>query len=326
MQAAVFSVGIILIAALLLANENKTSNRLLATAVACSLSRYTPYPSPAFIAIPLYYLYVESLTKPEFRLHARQLWHLCPALLGVLIARSEATWIFAKVMLAMPYLILVERRVKEFEARTQAHASTTTQLEARWLQILVAAIFLVFTFDAIDGVLKSRVLLFALSGLVLFALRYSRIFTAELEKERAEDEADDAKTRVLPEEIAKLESKLLSLMQSESLFLNPDLRLSDLAAALSVKPYRVSEVLTRGLRTSFYELVNGYRIEKARELLADPASQHLSILGIALDSGFKSKSVFNDVFKRRTGMTPSQFRDKTSEVRDPVVRMVRDGR
>jgi len=61
--------------------------------------------------------------------------------------------------------------------------------------------------------------------------------------------------------------------------------------------------------------------------LTSPAADRLNLLGVAMESGFRSKSVFNEVFKKTTGKTPSQYRDgKTSESSDSVNRIARSGR
>ena len=96
---------------------------------------------------------------------------------------------------------------------------------------------------------------------------------------------------------------------------------------MGVRPYRVSHILNQGLHTSFYDLINQYRIAKAQEILISPAAERLNLLGVAFESGFRSKSVFNEVFKKTTGRTPSQFRDaKMSESSDSVNRIARSGR
>jgi YesN/AraC family two-component response regulator len=153
-------------------------------------------------------------------------------------------------------------------------------------------------------------------ALALFSLRVSRVFAQEVEYLRAdsatdsEEELDQKKeTNRLPDEqLLRLKSRLVQVLEDQTLYLNPELRLSDLADALDIRPYRVSEILSRGLHTSFYDLINHYRIARAQELLDSPNANHLNLLGIAMESGFKSKSVFNDVFKRTTGKTPSEFR------------------
>jgi len=173
------------------------------------------------------------------------------------------------------------------------------------------------------------------------SMRVSPIFTSEVHRKQEESVPDvvlpqaeaeevpiDASPGRLPDaELEKQKERLTGIVVAKSLYLNPDLRLSDLADAMGVRPYRVSQILNQGLHTSFYDLINQYRIEKAQELLTSPAADRLNLLGVAMESGFRSKSVFNEVFKKTTGKTPSQYRDgKTSESSDSVNRIARSGR
>ena len=76
--------------------------------------------------------------------------------------------------------------------------------------------------------------------------------------------------------------------------------------ALNENPHYVSQVISQDLRTSFYELVNRHRIAEAKRLLhADPDE---TVLSIAMNVGFNSKSAFHAAFRRCTGITPSEFR------------------
>jgi len=67
-------------------------------------------------------------------------------------------------------------------------------------------------------------------------------------------------------------------------------------------------VINESFRRSFYDYVNQYRVDEARQLLLDPAKADHKIASIAYDSGFNSLSTFNDVFKKMAGVTPSQFK------------------
>lgn len=110
-------------------------------------------------------------------------------------------------------------------------------------------------------------------------------------------------------ELEKWKEKVESFMEETKPYLNPELRLADLAEDLKLKPYKVSEILNRGFGESFYNFINRYRIREAKTRLKNPKMEHLSILAIANDSGFNTKSVFNEVFRKYTGQTPSQLRD-----------------
>ena len=115
-----------------------------------------------------------------------------------------------------------------------------------------------------------------------------------------------------PERAAEIEAKLRQAFAQERLFLDPGMSLKKLAEKMRVHPNYLSQIIN-AKGQSFSSFINGYRIEEARKLLLDPHKRDRSILNIAYDTGFYSKSVFNTAFKRITGQTPSQFRSAAAE-------------
>ena len=109
-------------------------------------------------------------------------------------------------------------------------------------------------------------------------------------------------------EAAALKSALLSAMEQQRPWRNRDLTLADLAQQLSTTPHKLSELLNSQLEQSFYDFVNGYRVRYVQRRIEDEDARNLKILALALDAGFASKSTFNDVFKKHTGRTPSDYR------------------
>lgn len=105
---------------------------------------------------------------------------------------------------------------------------------------------------------------------------------------------------------------LRALMETERLYLDPDVRLGTLAARLGVSERTLSLVLAEAVGGTFYDVVNGYRVAEAQARLADPALAHQTVLAIGLDAGFSSKASFNRVFKRVTGETPSAYRQRAA--------------
>lgn len=104
-------------------------------------------------------------------------------------------------------------------------------------------------------------------------------------------------------------TQLEEFMIREKPFLDPDLSLQDLAALTSINIKHLSQVINEELSTNFYYFINNYRARESADLLEDPRLQHLTLLAIAYKAGFKSKSTFNDSFKRVQGRTPSQYRN-----------------
>jgi AraC-like DNA-binding protein len=109
-------------------------------------------------------------------------------------------------------------------------------------------------------------------------------------------------------EAATLKSTLLSVMDKDRPWQDSDLTLADLAQRLSTTPHKLSEVLNAKVEQTFYDFVNGYRVRYVQRRIEDEDARNLTILSLALDAGFASKSTFNDVFKKHTGKTPSDYR------------------
>lgn len=119
------------------------------------------------------------------------------------------------------------------------------------------------------------------------------------------------KTQVVPQvsdQLAHIPSQLNKLMQEESLYKNPNLSLADLAQELDLKPYQLTQVLNRSIQQSFSDYVNGFRVKEAQQMINDPANGHLTLLGIAHESGFNSKASFNRVVKKLTGKSPKELK------------------
>jgi AraC-like DNA-binding protein len=104
--------------------------------------------------------------------------------------------------------------------------------------------------------------------------------------------------------------KLLARMEEDQAYLNPDLTLKKLSESLMIHPNHLSQIINEKLNQSFNDFINKYRIETAKEKLLNPKEDGKTILEIAYDVGFYSKSVFNTAFKKFSGETPSEFRKK----------------
>ncbi|MFY0688272.1 MAG: helix-turn-helix domain-containing protein [Cyclobacteriaceae bacterium] len=117
----------------------------------------------------------------------------------------------------------------------------------------------------------------------------------------------------LEEDRAKIfESKLLDYIQMEQSFLNPTLSLRQLAQLIEIHPNQLSWLLNEYMGKNFNEFINGFRIEHFKKLVTDPSNNHISLIGLAYESGFNSKTVFNTTFKKTVGMTPKEFQKANS--------------
>jgi len=109
-------------------------------------------------------------------------------------------------------------------------------------------------------------------------------------------------------EAQELEAALTATMEKERPWRDSDLTLADLAARLDTTPHKLSEVLNSQLGLTFYDFVNGYRVREVQRRIAAGDARKVTMLALALDAGFASKSTFNVVFKKHTRQTPSDYR------------------
>lgn len=118
------------------------------------------------------------------------------------------------------------------------------------------------------------------------------------------------KAALTPEEAAELQARLERAMETDRLYLDAELSLSDLAERLGVARNQLSYVINQRLGKSFYDLVNGYRVGEVLRLIQDRSRRKDKLITLAFDAGFNSKPTFNAVFKKLTGLTPSEYRRK----------------
>jgi AraC-like DNA-binding protein len=109
-------------------------------------------------------------------------------------------------------------------------------------------------------------------------------------------------------EARKLREALTAVMEREHPWKESDLTLADLAERLATTPHKLSEVLNSEVGQTFYDFVNGYRVREVQRRIAAGEARSRKMLALAYDAGFASKSTFNEVFKKHTSQTPSDFR------------------
>jgi AraC-like DNA-binding protein len=117
---------------------------------------------------------------------------------------------------------------------------------------------------------------------------------------------------ILPEskKTDQLSIRLQEILSEKKLYLNPNLSRKDLAEELGVNEVFVSSLLNEALQTSFYELINKYRVEEAIHLIQSGRLENITVEALAKEAGFNSKSTFNKIFKQETGTTPTRYRDQ----------------
>lgn len=202
----------------------------------------------------------------------------------------------------------------------KSYYSSLKKVNYDWLKLVVSAFLLMWIVDLAGWIAyrlnistnESQYLLAFISLFINFVFANLLI----LKSLRLPEPADNIEKHKYEKSPLTIQTKneILSgldrLMSEEKLYLNSSLNLGDVAQKLSVVPRYLSQVINELRGQNFYDFVNSYRIEEAKKVLSDPAYIEEKILSVLYECGFNSKSVFNTVFKKYTGLTPSMYRRK----------------
>lgn len=139
----------------------------------------------------------------------------------------------------------------------------------------------------------------------LFTARYPNFFVSlksEIQQKRYE------RTQLNGLDLESLHSRIRELVEKEKIYLEENLKIQDLASKLLISPHQLSRILNETYGKNFNEFLNLYRVEEAKALLLEEGER--TVLSVAYDVGFNTKSTFNAQFLKITGMTPLEWRKK----------------
>jgi len=272
-----------------------------------------------FLATELYMIFQSRIAQE--RLVSDILQHHLPRSVTIV-----STLIFIQFLL---YVMASLQSVATYKKTATQHLSAERQMDVSWLSSAIIFFLLVIVITIINGLLAQTALAtyylvvfnIIILGLLIFvvnillkALRRPYFFSFSQDdflvaKPAAALQMTPGPDRVEKEKIAQ---DVLKYMQTNRPYLEPELTLEQLAARLSLKPRMLSQSINEILGQNFYDFVNRYRIEEASRLLTNPKDEKITVLEVLYEVGFNSKSSFNTLFKKYTGMTPTAFRKKQS--------------
>lgn len=204
-----------------------------------------------------------------------------------------------------------------------------------WKKYLLGAVMLfiapeiirIFCYEAFVRSLNLEAELFSRDSFVFgtpspffFALNSSFVYSLTkawfLNKEKIKSLEKAAEKKPVPYEdvqlLTEVESQalkkdIIEQLSEKQLYLNPELSLKNLADSVGSTEKKVSYLINQNLQSSFYEFVNQYRIEHFKKEVTKPENNNFSIVGLALNCGFPSKSSFYRAFKAQVSMSPSEY-------------------
>ena len=174
--------------------------------------------------------------------------------------------------------------------------------DAIWIVEAVARFYLAYYPDTPFSIVTISIAILLLGGGGI--LQKGLQGTIQAVDQSSEKESDPVEKKPISDALL---AQVRAVMEKERLFLNPELTIKDFAQSVGYPMREVSQVINQGLGCSFIDFVNQYRVQAFKALVEKGEATHLSLLGLALESGFNSKSTFNRVFKKLEGISPSEY-------------------
>lgn len=301
----------------------------------------TAFPITPFIYGPLMYIYIRTLIDEKPLIRSYYVSLLLPVIAFFILAviyRKQPILIFDKYLDDDPYRslrfayaillmlsfifysVLTFIKLEKHRRKVRDLFSYTSQKITLGWALFVSISFFILYFGLFvigftrvfvenfnfDPVLVGNVILVFYSyAFSIFGYQQERIYPEKIQTESAKYK----KSKLHAETAAKIQKKLLALMQDEKLYKDSELSILDVAQKLNTPRHYITQVLNEKMGKNFYTFINEYRIEDVKERLKNPDYKNLTVLAIAYDAGFNSKSSFNTLFKKNTGMTPSEFKN-----------------
>jgi AraC-like DNA-binding protein len=215
--------------------------------------------------------------------------------------------------------------LRRYTLRLKDHVTEIGKFSLRWLRnfILLAlvfftlqVVFLLLFISGISSIATAFIYSYVLMAVCFYLMSYWALsdpvvyVPATIERKDITAKSTTGKYQKNPlhsKQVESIASDLLQIMEEERLYLTNGIKLDDIARRLSTSPNTVSQIINQHLKMNFYDFINRYRVDEAKRLMHDPAQRDLTLLAIAMNAGFSSKSTFNKVFKEYTDSTPSQY-------------------
>ncbi|WP_130735134.1 AraC family transcriptional regulator [Flavobacterium sp. J27] len=305
-----------------------------------------------FSIAPIFYFSVVYFTNPEKKWNTNDYFHFITPLLVVILFIAfyfidgfEETFkkgnfinnVIELVLISflltqlLLYPIFSYLKLLKHKKNTFLFSSNIEKIDLKWLQyVCLSIVIMIFCWsleiilnisEPIQNVVSPIVDTIYLLGMFFITYNWSKqkeiypffsIQSIHEVIEQNEDSNQKKKKLIDDEELLDYKHNLLQLMNQKKLFLDNELNLEKLAQELDTSTHILSYIINNGFNENFYQFVNRYRIEEAKELIQK--SDHLSLLGIGFEVGFNSKTTFNTTFKKITGKTPSEYKKMSSDL------------
>jgi len=295
---------------------------------------------------PLFYFYTKYLTKEHKNFSLKDLLHFLPFISAFIILSpvffypaneklafvqkaitGDQPFIFDIMEIVIPiqgliYTVLMTLLVLNYNKKIKESFSNIEKINLDWLKYLTFSMVFCWSTVAlsrsinifIDASINFEIVLHTSISVLIYSIGYMNLNQPEIFTKRCKEKTNEN----VPEKYKKsgldnltaeeIKNKLLGVMEKQKPYLDCDLTLLKLAEIVPVSEHHLSEVINSKLNKTYYDFINEYRVEEFKNKLKDPSTANYSLISIAFDSGFKSKTSFNTIFKKYTNQTPSEYK------------------
>jgi AraC-like DNA-binding protein len=303
-----------------------------------------------FLFGPLLYLYTHAVTSRDFHFSIKDTLHLLPFVFvfcmtlvlyqfqpyevklkllktGLYDITSFTIYFICLQAITLSYLSKAFQLARRKNKKLKLYFSSLEKINFEWLKLVVTAFLVMWIVDIIALVMyflgistiTSTELLYFISLFInfifanLLILKNLKLPSTEDTSEKEIGRHKYENSRLTEQEKSDILFRLENLMKGEKLYLNSSLNLGETAEHLNIAPRYLSQVINELKEQNFYDYVNSYRIDEAKKFLGDSKHENDKILAILGECGFNSKSAFNTMFKKVTGITPSEYRKRKNK-------------
>lgn len=295
---------------------------------------------------PLLFLYVHQIISEKKRRKVKQVWHYIPFLffffLSFFLYKAE---IFLKIIAVsgvvsgLTYCLFTYSVLKKHRINITERFSYVEKINLNWVKRLVTGLLFIWS-GVLILVFLSRILNMTvslnwfficipvfISYLGYYGLKQQVIYDSFQEenpekketnhngssKQKEYDNYTDnklsyKKSGLQTSDMVSIFNLLQDIMHARKLYQQSTLSLKELSEKSNIPQHHITQTLNEYAKKNFYDFVNSYRVDEFKERLKQGDAGNFSLLGIAFDCGFNSKSSFNRIFKNITGFSPSEYK------------------
>jgi AraC-like DNA-binding protein len=224
---------------------------------------------------------------------------------------------FAMYTQFLVYNIFSLRVISEYREKLKLQVSSTHRIFLSWLKFVIVGFMAAWIVNLIIGILFFLRVPFTFDPgaisfgvfLIFFNVMFFKGWTQSDLFSGIEESKKYTSSSLSQAEADRFLESLYTFVERERPYLDPELSLKKLADSISIPVRHLSQLINENIGSNFYDFINGYRIEMAKKQLIISAKEK-TVSEILYESGFNTKSSFNTAFKKETGLTPTEFRNK----------------